>query len=399
MAIAALVGAMAFILACGGEETAEPEPEPTATAVPQATATAQPTPAPRPTDTAVPEPQATAAPQPTPIPQPTPTPEPTATPDPTATPKPEPTPTPEPTPEPPHALAGLVLNAETLGQQVMDGVSPEEAACVEDSLGGLIYQFFLEAPFTELITSGQTRAAGQFFSCLTPESVVHLGSAMLDFQAGGRAPQEQSCLVDVFLEHPDFMYRRLGVEPPADLVTPAGAGHSIVMEMVGCLEPAGKIRFLNQLAVSLRSLGGATGAEIVDALGDTGRTCLSEGLSETEHAALLDTRFNTFPDVAEALGDCVPEDVTDIYITFADGAVEGGLNEEARSCAIALAETHAPFLARLARNPVPDQSEEDLPIATRIHYAQDTAALIGCFNKDSRMQSVMNAAFAEPFLR
>ena len=397
MAIAALLGALAFVLACGGDEPDEPESDPTATAMsqPEATATPQPTPAPRPTATAVPQPRATATPQPTPAPRPTATavPQPTPIPQPTPTPEPDPTPTPEPA----SNLAGLVLNAETLGQQVVEGLSQEEAACVEGSLGGLLYQFFLEAAFTELITSGQSEAAGEFFGCLTPENVVHLGSAMLDYQAGGRAAQEQSCLTGVYLEHPDFMYRRLGMEPPSGLVTPAGGGHSIVMEMVSCLQPAGQIQLLNQFAVSMRSLGAATGAEIVDALDESGQTCLSEGLSETEHAALLDTQFNTFFDTAEALGDCVPEDVTEIYIAFVDGAVEGGLNEEATSCIAELAQTHAPFMARLTLKP--GQSEETIPVATQIHYARDTAALLRCLNLDSRMPAVMNAAFAQPFLQ
>lgn len=233
MAIVAIVAAMTFVLACGGEETVEPEPEPTATSAPQpqATATPQPTATPRPTATSAPQPRATATPQPTPAPRPTPTPEP----EPTPTPKPEPTPTPEPA----HALAGLVLNAETLGQQIMDGVSPEEAACVEDSLGGLLYQFFLEAPFAELITSGQTEAAGEFFGCLMPESVVYLGSAMEEFQAGGYSPREKSCLVDIYLENPDAMYRWLGMEPPADLVTTGDDADSVAMEIAECRKSAG----------------------------------------------------------------------------------------------------------------------------------------------------------------
>ena len=232
-AIVAILAAMAFVIACGGEETPEPEPEPTATAVsqPRATATPRPTPAPQPTATSAPQPQATATPQPTPAPRPTSTPEPV----PTATPKPEPTPTPEPV----HDLAGLVLNAETPGQQVMDGVSPEEAACVKDSLGGLLYQFFLEVPFTEVITSGESRAAGEFFGCLTPESVVHLGRAIEEFHAGGYTPQERSCLVDVYLENPDAMYRRLGMEPPADLITTEGDADLVTMEIAECRETTG----------------------------------------------------------------------------------------------------------------------------------------------------------------
>ena len=230
IAIAAVVAAMAFVLACGGEETVEPEPEPTATVAPQATATPKPTSTPRPTATATPRPRATATPLPTPRPQPTSTPEPA----PTATPEPEPTPTPEPV----SGLAGLVLNAETLSQQIVDGLSQEEVACIEDSMHELVYQFFLEAPFAELIISGESKPAGEFFGCLTTENVVHLGSAMEEFKDGGYTPQEKSCVVAVYLENSDAMYRSLGMEPPADLGTAEGDADSVAMELEECREPA-----------------------------------------------------------------------------------------------------------------------------------------------------------------
>ena len=130
----------------------------------------------------------------------------------------------------------MVLTAETPSQQVIDGLSPEEAACIEDSLSSLVYQFFLESPFTQLITSGESKAAGQFFGCLTPENVVYLGSAMEEFQAGGYTPQERSCLVDVYLANPDAMYRWLGMEPPADLSTSGDDADSVAMQIAECRE-------------------------------------------------------------------------------------------------------------------------------------------------------------------
>ena len=106
-------------------------------------------------------------------------------------------------------------------------------------MGDLIYRFFQEAAFADLITSGESRAAGEFFGCLTPENVVHLGSAMEEFQAGGYSPQEKSCLVEVYLENPDAMYRWLGMEPPADLVTTGDDADSVAMEIAECRESAG----------------------------------------------------------------------------------------------------------------------------------------------------------------
>lgn len=77
--------------ACGGSESAQPDPAATPTPFATADVIATPTPAPEPTATPVPEPTAT------PEPQPTATPEPAATPEPTALPQsdePEPTATP-----------------------------------------------------------------------------------------------------------------------------------------------------------------------------------------------------------------------------------------------------------------------------------------------------------------
>ena len=95
-----------FIMACGSDPTATPEP---AATIPQPTATAAPAPttAPEPTATRAPAPTATTAPEPTA----TRAPEPTATtaPEPTATAAPEPTPTPTPEPEPEHTDDDLTL--------------------------------------------------------------------------------------------------------------------------------------------------------------------------------------------------------------------------------------------------------------------------------------------------
>lgn len=227
IAIAALVGTMAFILACGGEDPVELEPDSTSTTVPQPQATATPEPAPEPSPTATPRSTRIPQPSPTPLPEPTPIPEPTPSPDPT------------PTPGPPSGLAGLTLHAETLGRQVIEGLSQEEAACIEGSMSELLYRFFLDAPFSELITGARSEPAREFFGCLTPENVVHLGSAMEEFQAGGYTPQEKSCLVDIYLEHPDFMYRSLGMEPPADLVTAGGDESLVAMEIADCRNTSG----------------------------------------------------------------------------------------------------------------------------------------------------------------
>ena len=53
---------------------------------------------------------------------------------------------------------------------------------------------------------------------------------MEEFQAGGYNPQEKSCLVRLYTwKTPTSMYRRLGMEPPADLVTTADDADSVAM--------------------------------------------------------------------------------------------------------------------------------------------------------------------------
>ena len=203
----------------------------------------------------------------------------------------------------------------------------------------MLYQFFLEAPFTELITSGQTQAAGQFFGCLTPESVVHLGSAMLDFQAGGYSPQEKSCLVDIYLENPDAMYRWLGMEPPAGLVTTRGDEDSVDY---GDRRMSG-IRRVDRAAVlftgSLPSLCGATDAQIGNAVSDVEWRRMTGGRFL---APTIDTSKNPFA----SLGRLLPEKVRPLILVTgghgvhweADSGAAGGARGRGETAGQARAE-------------------------------------------------------------
>ena len=217
------------------------------------------------------------------------------------------------------------------------------------------------------------------------------------WESGELTLDEQACYVDVDMEHPDYMFWRLGVEPPPDLEFDVTHGHSIAMEFMNCLGPEGKLRLLARLNTGMRSLGEARGADIAAALGQSEQFCLSQTFSQEERAALLDARFTTFPDVVDALCDCAPEDLGEVYELFATGAVEGGLNEKAASCSSDFVDEHAPYIARMG-SPASDL-DEALPLETELHFALDTAKLVQCFNKDPAMSTAMNEAFADPLFQ
>ena len=211
--------ALAVVVACTGGD--DPEPTPTQ---PPATATQTPAPA---TQTPAP---ATAT--------PTPTPEPT----PTATPSPAPataTPTPEAAP-PTLSMRDFVVDASTTGQDLLDRLSEEEDACIKAAFGDAVYELLRGTPLLAA-TGSDSSAAAPLFACLTEENVVLAGTAFLSAAAGGYGDESRVCITDLMLEHPNFIYERLGFEWTGEQRTEA---HVIILAFYDCLTDAEKAVWL-----------------------------------------------------------------------------------------------------------------------------------------------------------
>ena len=121
---------------------------------------------------------ACASPTPTPTPTPSPTPTPTAT----------PTPVPTPTPTAAMRVSGVVW------RDLVGGLSPAEAGCLRDQIGGDAYEALLDQP----VFGGETALTDIPLDCLEQETAVDVIIGQLDAQAGGLSQESETCLRETF---------------------------------------------------------------------------------------------------------------------------------------------------------------------------------------------------------
>ena len=134
------------------------------------------------------------------------------------------TPTPAPTPEampsptapaivehtPMGSLRDLVINPKTVGKQLLDPLSADEVSCIKEAVGQDFYTIIQVTPIAAF--GGDVSSATFLFDCLIPESIVLIGIAFLDAQAGGWTEETRQCITGVGLEHPEAVYVRMGLE-------------------------------------------------------------------------------------------------------------------------------------------------------------------------------------------
>ena len=139
--------------------------------------------------------------------------DPTNTPQPTAT--TEPTAMTEPT-EPSSMMTPLVIDANTLGSEVVASFAEDEVSCIRAEVGDADFQSFLDQPVS---TNDLTMFS---FDCLAEETAIKLIVALLSGQVGGLSPDSEACLGTFYTEH--------GFSPPK--TDPAAAfGYAIRFQL------------------------------------------------------------------------------------------------------------------------------------------------------------------------
>ena len=260
----ALVAILVLAAACGSD--AEPEPTPVqeteapAAAQPAATATEAPTPEPEPVA------EAPAA-------------------------QPEDVAVEEPAAAPDISVAvgtasieDLVLTPETTGEELVATLSEEEVSCIKGAVGDTFFQILLGTPIMAAASSGTSGAF--FFNCLRLDSIIGLGVAFFDNEAGGWTPETRACVLGVAQQHPDLVYSRLGLQQPEEAVTNFAETHLYNLEVYDCMNNQEKMSFTVSTWRGLDSLSHQTGSDVVALLTDEEVTCVSETLSEEDLLAI-----------------------------------------------------------------------------------------------------------------
>ena len=295
-----------------------------------------------------PEPTATPTPTPTATPTPTPTPAPTATPEPTAT--PASMPDIEPTTDAPAmggegTLRGFFMNPATTGQDLINGLSEEEASCIETTVGEATFQFMLAIPL--MAAGSDPSSAAPLFGCLSPENAVLFGIAILDAQAGGWAPETRECITNIGLEHPDAVFIRMGMTMGTGPDAPEET-LDFNVQIHECKTDEEKKDFTVALWVGLDRNATGTGQDIYDLLTESEAQCVKDNLSEEEFATMMASRPLAAVQIGATVAHCISKQTNEKI--FANGIqwVMGGVRDETLSCLEEFARQHPAFVALLA---------------------------------------------------
>ena len=320
-ALLALLALLALVAACGGDD---PTPTPTPAATPE------PTPA-----------TVAATPAPTPA----------------ATPTPAPTPTPEAAPEPTapamveHVPMGdlrdLVINPKTVGKQLLDPLSAGEVSCIKEAVGEDFYTIIQVTPIAAF--GGNVSSAAFLFDCLTPETIVLIGIAFLDAQAGGWTGETRQCITDVGLEHPEAVYVRMGLEWQDDLA-PSHATETLDhnVRIYECMTSAEKQSFTLALWARLDSTVQATGSDIIALLSEAEAACVRQDLSAQQYQAILVSTPLVAITIGSTVSHCIEPETNHWILAHSIEWALGGLSNESLVCIAEFAENHPDYVALLA---------------------------------------------------
>lgn len=336
----ALVMALALIAlvalaACGSdEEPAEaPAPEPVAESAQEPVAAATP----EPTEPPAPEPAAEPEPEPEPAPEPA-----ITEPEPTEPPAPEPAEDPQPV----GSLEDFVITPATTGQDLLDRLSEAEISCIRESMGEGVYQIIRATPL--LLAGSNVASAAPLFNCLTVESVVILGVAFTDVQAGGWSAETRRCMIEIGMEHPEAIYVRIGLEWQGPETSNPAETLDYNVQIYECMSDQEKMDFTLNIWRGIDRNASATGTDIVALLSESEAACVREGLSAEQFATVLDASVLEAVAIGSAVSHCImPETNIAIFVSGLEWAL-GDVSDESTSCFADFARDNPAFVDLLS---------------------------------------------------
>lgn len=186
----------------------------------------------------------------------------------------EPTPTPTPTPEPtPTPQTVFVIDERTLGRDFIDGLPPEEAACVRGRLGDEAFAALLDRP---VLTGGVDLAAFPI-GCLGWQAALDLVVAGTAAETGGLSRDSETCIRTTFANVDIASF----AESFTDTMGGEAMGPALIGDAVGLL--VGFMLCLSEEeAAAFDLFGNEEGPSLQDL------RCVLERVQITEIAALLE---------------------------------------------------------------------------------------------------------------
>ena len=316
---------------------------------------------------------ATAAPEPTEAPEPAAAPEPTEAPEPAAAPEPTEAPEPAAAPEPMDTLA---FGGDTTGGDVTERLTNDERDCAQEALGG-DYELAAVTPLASLREIGVETA---LLGCLTHDNLILVGTAILEQRFGGRTPETNECVLEVYRSIPSVLYRNFGLEwdgpaPPPEAVT------GTTRALYQCMNPLERTTWMlgmwNRMATTASDLS----RDYVEMLTPNELECATEAVGEEASEELLNQSpiqvWRAYP----ATHDCFsPGTMGNMFARFTANQI-GGVADSSLQCMAEFTAQRPEFIFAIANGPFTDSFQENVDAT---EFARDVFGFYGCLDADER---------------
>lgn len=265
-------------------------------------------------------------------PEPTPTPSPT----PTAT----PTPTQPPSEQPAGNLEDFVITPASTGQDLLDRISEAERECLRNAFGEAVYGIMSAVPLLQ--EDADPAQAAPLIGCLRLDNTVLFGVAYLDAVVGGWTPGTRACMTAVAREHPEAVFRGLGLEPPTEVS--AGATQPYLLQIYACMNDVERVQYLIRVQAAADAKTSVE-ANIVGVVPVSEGKCIRGALSSAEYIRLLQSTVSSAFLSSTAVSDCISEESYGLIFTSINDTLIEGLSETTRSCLTDFLQEHPDYAA------------------------------------------------------
>ena len=286
-------------------------------------------------------------------------------------------------------MRGFVLDQSTTGKDLFDRLSEQEAGCIQGVLGDAVYQAMQSFPL--LAGTGDPAAAAPIFGCLTPENAVLVGVAFLDAAAGGRSDESRACIADFALQHPEFIYARLGIQLPETTAFDGEETRDILVGFYGCMTESEQSVALAELYTSIDNLSPLTGEDLVGLLSESEATCVRDMLSDSDYEAMVGATPLRAAGFGVQAAECLSLDSVVAFLLAATEAQIGGLSDASAACVDDFIRSHPTYIATIASHIGGDPSQSSS--ADFVQAATGGFDLFACLDQDELggLETLLNA--------
>ena len=277
-----------------------------------------------------------------------------------------------------RSLEGFVVTSATVGEELADAVSGDEASCLEKEIGDSAYQSFRAAPLAE--SGRDTANVRALYDCLTEENFLIYGLGVTQVWAGGWSVETQACSIALAREHPEFIYIRIGLEEEAATAHEADV---YLLDFYDCLNNEEKIAFVLQTFAGPESLGTSGLVELLVSIPESEASCVLDMVGVTPEQLpqrmQADAGSDFVSEIVSAAATCISQD-TSVNI-FVSGTADtlGGLSDQSQTCLKAFGMEHYHFLELVAGG---EAAAQAMPEEVAAEIADDGFRMVQCFNDD-----------------